>query len=1056
MPHSQCRCRGSPFAWGIRKVLFLAVLLGLWQVAAGDRISLNLNPDWKFMKADVGGAQKPEFDDSGWTTISTPHTYNDVDSFDDLSPGRLMGETNLWSGRTWYRKTFTLPLSYRGRDVYVEFEAVRQVTDLYLNGHYLGTCKNGFVPFAFDLTPYVQFGKPNVLAVRCDNRFMVSDITYSGSELAQDNGTNTQNGMAGAGPGQNAQDPPGGKAANPSTLAAYEMEVNKSVPDDVDGIQADQIPWNNPQWHPPLGGIYRDVYLYVTDPLHIPLPLFDFLKTDGPYVYAAGISSQAAAVTVEIPVQNGRRRKAHVTVLAKILDRDGNTVATWSKPEIIAAGGHARAKLSGVISHPQLWEPDYPYLYHVVCSVQSGDRTIDSCEIPLGIREVHWDANSGFWINGHHLKLHGWGQRPTDEWPGLGTAQPDWLHEYTLQLMKEAGGNFIRWGHCAGGPEMIRAGDELGLIADQPGVDGESDTVGAAWKIRADAFRDTIIFFRNDPSILIWEGGNQKVTRAHADELRDLVDEYDPHGGRAYAHRRADAVTGEFMDVTIGTEGSHEVASLPVVEGEYDREESPRRVWDDESPPTFGYAAARGQIYDLTSEQYAVDEVRQYVDKIGAPTHCGGANWIFSDTTSGGRDTVEVDRASGEVDGVRLPKEAYYVCQTMFRADPQVHIIGHWNYPAGTKKTEFVTSNCQKVELFVNGESAGPGVKSDDYLFTFPNVVWKPGEIEAVAYDDNLAVATNAIRTAGAPAGLRLTVITGPGGLLANGSDVALIDVEAVDAAGERCPTFQQRVNFTCTGPVVWRGGYDSGQPGSINKRYVDLECGINRVAIRSTLAAGEITVTADCPGMQSASITIPSHTFEAQDGYSKMAPRMLLAALPATHPDWSSLATMSPPMTVTTAGAKPENAGRFTQAFSYTGPTESVRLREKAANGEEVYCDRDYRFEDLPEMMSGADWVQAAESDCLYNAADLMQIAAPAGTTVYVAYDEQLPVPEWLRRDFSPTGLFFAVNGRTMKLFARQLQDSGSITLGGNGASPANNPGNMYIVFLKQTPTPL
>ena len=265
--------------------------------------------------------------------------------------------------------------------------------------------------------------------------------------------------------------------------------------------------------------------------------------------------------------------------------------------------------------------------------------------------------------------------------------------------------NWVRWGHCAAGPAQIEGCDRLGLMVEQPGVDGESDTVGAAWKIRAAAFRDMIIYYRNHPSIMIWEGGNQKVTQAHAQELRGLMDQFDPHGGRAYAHRRADATDAKFMDVGIGTEGGREIASLPVVEGEYDREESPRRVWDDFSPPNFGYPEAKGQTYQLTSEQYAVNEVAQYVHKTLRANHAGGANWIFSDSTSGGRDTAEVARASGEVDGVRLPKEAYYVCQAMFRDDPQVHIIGHWNYPAGTKKTIYVASNCGDVELFVNGKS---------------------------------------------------------------------------------------------------------------------------------------------------------------------------------------------------------------------------------------------------------------------------------------------------------------------------------------------------------------
>jgi beta-galactosidase len=583
-------------------------------------------------------------------------------------------------------------------------------------------------------------------------------------------------------------------------------------------------------------------------------------------------------------------------------------------------------------------------------------------------------------------------------------------------------------------------------------VDGEADTIGGPWKIRADAFRDVLIYFRNDPSILIWEGGNQKVTAAHATELRHYFEEYDPHGGRAYAHRRADDTTGRFMDITIGTEGSHEVSRLPVVEGEYDREESPRRVWDDYSPPDFGYPQAKGQTYDLTSEQFAVNEVSQYVDKLGDPSHSGGANWLFSDSTSGGRDTVEVSRASGEVDGVRLPKQAYYVCQTMFRDDPQVHIIGHWNYPAGTKKTIYVTSNCSNVELFVNGKLLGAGQQSDRYLFTFPNVAFSPGEIKAIAYNDNdnNPLASNAIHTAGAPVALSLQLITGPGGLQADGSDVALIDVIAVDANGQQCPTFNERVDFSCNGPAIWRGGYNSGIPGSINQKHLNLEGGINRVAVRSTLTPGDISVTATCAGLKPATIIIPSHTFEVTDGYSSTMPAMPVVALARTHADWSALAAATPPMTVTTAAKKTPGARHFIQTFSYSGPTTLVHVEANAANGRNAYCDRDYAFRNLPEPLSGADWVQTADGDNLYAAADLMQFAAKAGTTIYIAYDAALPVPDWLQSQFHPTGLSFAVNGRAMKIFSLRSRNDESLTLGSNASSVQFKPANMYLVFAK------
>src|SRR5882724_8686762 len=125
---------------------------------AGDRLTLNFNPDWKFIKTDVPEAARPSFDDSAWTTVSTPHTFNDTDTFDDWSLPGHCGEQNQWSGRAWYRKNFTLPESFEGKKVFIEFEAVRQVAEVYLNGELLSVCKTGFTPFGFDLTAHLKFG----------------------------------------------------------------------------------------------------------------------------------------------------------------------------------------------------------------------------------------------------------------------------------------------------------------------------------------------------------------------------------------------------------------------------------------------------------------------------------------------------------------------------------------------------------------------------------------------------------------------------------------------------------------------------------------------------------------------------------------------------------------------------------------------------------------------------------------------------------------------------------------------------------------------------------
>jgi len=1017
---------------------FVVGVLAPASALAAERTVLNFNPDWRFVKADPAGAEKPDFDDRSWSVVSTPHTYNDVDTFDNWSTPGHRGEQIQWSGRTWYRKTFTLPDAYRGKKIFIEFEGVRQIAEVYLNGQRLGAHKTGFTPFGFDVTPFLKVGgAPNVLAVMCDNRFM-KDPLDEAAAAALGAATATQ----------------GGKSAPNPNLAQLSAKVNETIPEKLDDLAADQIPWNNPHWHPAHGGIYRNVRLHITDPLHIGLPLYSFLKTGGPYVYATDVSSQSATIAVEIPVVNGRDRVASAVARVRLFDAAGKVVATIAAPaRAIGAGGQDVVTLTGVITQPRLWEPAYPHLYRVVCSLEVDGTVVDATDVQVGIREPKWEVQAGFSINGHPLKLHGWGQKPTDEWPGLGAAQPDWMHAYTLKLMKDAGGNFVRWGHTAAGPAQIAASDRLGLIVDQPGVDGESDTRGAAWTLRRQAFRDVIIYFRNNPSILIWEGGNQKVSREHAKELRGLMDTWDPHGGRAYAHRRADQITAEFMDVGIGTEGGREIARLPVVEGEYNREESPRRVWDDQSPPNFGYPEAKGQTYQLTSEQFAVNQVAQYVKKLGTPEHSGGANWIFSDSTSGGRVAVEVARAGGEVDGVRLPKEAYWVCAAMFRDDPQVHIIGHWTYPAGTKKSVYAASNADAVELFVNGASVGRGVRSDRYLFTFADVAWAAGEIKAVATTGGRVVATETKRTAGPAVALKLTPIMGPGGLRADGADVVLVDVEAVDADGERVPTYQARADFGLTGPATWRGGYNSGKINSINNSWLDLEAGVNRVAIRAGRTPGEIALTVRAGGLKPARLAVTSKAFAVEHGASTLAPALLAMPLPAAAPAWSFSASKAPAAGKPVSGATASTtAGRFIRAFNYSGPSSAiVHVETSVRDGRNVYVDADTTFSGLPALLAGADWVQAASRESLYNAVDLMEVAVKAGAVIVIAHDDGVPRPSWLMKQYEERPEKITVAGRPMTLFERVATRDESVTLGANVESAAVKAANMYIVFVKQ-----
>jgi beta-galactosidase len=321
----------------------------------------------------------------------------------------------------------------------------------------------------------------------------------------------------------------------------------------------------------------------------------------------------------------------------------------------------------------------------------------------------------------------------------------------------------------------------------------------------------------------------------------------------------------------------------PFIETEDFRDEAARRFWDDYSPPAFGFKKGPNDTYSWNSETFCIAATGRYCDyvrNIITNTDTAHAKWsgyasiYWSDSNADGRqDSSEVARVSGKVDSVRLPKEAYYVYRVMQSAAPEAHIIGHWTYPTNMVKAVYVAANhCDAVELFVNGKSVGKAIASTNgYIYEFPQVKFMPGKISAVAMQSGKVVAKDEIGTAGEAKALKLTPHERPNGLQADGSDVALFDVEVVDAQGRRCPTDEARVDFKIEGPAIWRGGYNSGKPHSINNLYLDTECGINRVAIRSTLTAGTIILTATRAGLAPASVQIKSQPVEIKSGLGKV-----------------------------------------------------------------------------------------------------------------------------------------------------------------------------------------
>lgn len=787
------------------------------------------------------------------------------------------------------------------------------------------------------------------------------------------------------------------------------------------------------------------------DPLHVTLPLYDNLQTVGTYVYAENISKQKSDITVEAEINNEHASEKSIVVEAQIFDDNGVRVQTISTNQTIVPGETVTVSLKTTIANPRLWYTRNPQMYTVKTVLKEDGSVLDSCDTPLGIREFEFNPDTGFSNNGEYAKLTGWGQKPTHAWPGLGAAMPDWLRDFTYHLMDEAGGNLIRWGHCAGSPAEIAMGDKYGFVTMMPGVSGESTDHGETWDIRIAAFRDMVVYYRNHPSIFIWEGGNWAETAPHYEQILDVIDTFDPKGKRLMGNRRADVKleSENYVTIEIGTEGwEREYSHLPIIESEYCRDEAPRRIWDKESPDDnfYKHPNLKRNTYKLNSEDYAVRQVGHWWDKMGKKTyHCGGANWIFSDGPHGGRCPTEVTRASGEVDAVRLPKEAFYALKSMWRPEPQAHLIGHWNYNTATLKDLHVVSNCQEIRLLINDKPvASNNTPQDGYLFTFPDIRWQSGTVVVEGYIDGEMRVSQVKETVGEPASLKLTSITGINGWRADGSDVVLVDVEVVDNQGRRCPLDRGRVDFQIEGPGTWRGGYNSGKENTTNNLYLDTECGINRVAIRSQRTPGEVTLRAVKDGVKSAAITLTSKPVSTTDG--------LTLEMPQTYAAKSTVAEPMPahvPDMPKYVASEQNKSNLFTQ-FSYTGDAKAM-LRTNANWGKKAYTDEEVNYTVIPNYLRTAEYIRTPNSDSSYWARDQLQFIAGENMVIYVGHDDRVARPEFLLNEFNDTGDDIKLGSVVMSIFKRVAKKGESIIMAGNSDDDVPENARMYVVLGKK-----
>jgi beta-galactosidase len=809
----------------LRTNAIAVLLLCICCNAFSQRAKYNFNPGWKVFVGDDPAASRNDFDDHGWKNVTLPYAWNEDEAFrKDIK--------DLSSGVAWYRKRFKLPAFAKGQKVFLEFEGIRQAGEFYLNGMLIGIHENGVMAFGFDITGLLKFnGEENVLSARIDN-----DWNY------QEKATKTK------------------------------------------------FQWEDKNFNANYGGINKNVYLHIVPKTYQTLPLYSNLGTTGIYIYADhfNIKERSATVHAESEIKNESGQPQQLVYKVSITDPSGKKIKTFTGDQVTIAPGETKiVKAALPVSGINFWSWGYGYLYDVQTALVVNDKPIDVATTKTGFRKTEF-KNGMIYLNDRVMMVHGYAQRTNNEWPAIGVSVPAWLSDYSNGLMVEGNGNLVRWMHITPWKQDVESCDRLGLLEAMPAGDSEGDVTGTRWEQRKAVMRDAIIYNRNNPSIVFYESGNKGIRESNMQDMKDLKYKYDPYGGRAIGSREMlNSKTAEYGGEMLYTNKS---ADIPFWAMEYSRDEGSRKYWDDYTPPYHKdgdgplYNGQNAAVYNRNMESHAVENVKRWFEfwnerpGTGKRVSSGGVNIGWTEANSHHRGE-ENYRRSGEVDALRIKKQNFYANQVMWDGwvNPEkqhMHIVGHWNYEAGVKKDIYVIATSDKVELKLNGQSLGSGEKSDGFLFTFKNVEWKPGSLSAVGYDaSGKKVCSDVINTVGTPVGLRLTPVKRPTPFIADGHDLDLIEVEVVDAKGNRCPTALNMIHYTLEGPAEWRGGMAMGPDNYTLTKNFPVEGGVNRFLIRSTTQPGTITITAKSEGLKEAKLSLTTKSFAVENGLAKALP---------------------------------------------------------------------------------------------------------------------------------------------------------------------------------------
>ncbi len=777
------------------------------------RAQIDLN--WKFIQQDVPGAEAKNFDDSDWRLLNLPHDWSIEGEYSQNAPdGGASGY--LPTGIGWYRKTLTIPEELRdGRQVSITFDGVYCNSTVYVDGEKVGGIGNGWLTFSCDITEQVQGKESVTVAVKVDNSVQPSARWYSGS------------------------------------------------------------------------GIYSHVWITSTGKVHV--------AEYGTYVTTPAEFKQAPQgdVNLETLIKNDGASDADVTVRSTIYSKadDTQVAQVTSNVVTVPAGGDFTVTQTAKVEDPLIWGIKMPNLYYVKTEILSGTTVVDDYITQFGFRAVSYDEN-GFYLNGESIKLKG----VANHWAlgALGAAQSTNMIRYKIQMMMDMGVNCLRTTVSARPPEFYRLCDEMGMLVMDELFEGEKGKVAGDYGTRwfKDYWQQDVESWirrdRNYPCVVVWSIGNEIGSQNDNTGISAFIKNFDttrPTTG-SYIYTGVDIPGGNGASESpnfkqpidglpmIGTEAPHSHA----VRGVYRTQTWYRGTISD------GFDIGRQGIPHLTeSEIFKYDwsssavgariwpsdydnatsntSVRQYWEKTrDMDWRLGEFRWTGFDYLGEANYVIGGWPYrmfhSGAVDTALFEKSMYYLYQSLWTDEPMIHILPSWTHPLFDENTTvpvWVYSNCETVELFLNGESLGKETRgpmneraSDVMQFDW-DVPYVPGTLTAVGYDaEGNEVLRDSYKTASAPAAITLENTTGEE-LPVDPAWVGQVTVTTVDKDGTFYPYGENRAYYYVSGPAYIKAA-DNGNPTD-TESHVNFNrnafMGLNKVFVCPTQDEGEILFTA-------------------------------------------------------------------------------------------------------------------------------------------------------------------------------------------------------------------